>query len=56
MYSPVILTFCLRAAISNSEDTDSDRPIVPEMECFKQLNLHMNYNTESFISPYNMNP
>jgi hypothetical protein len=28
---PVILTFCLRAAISNSGDNVLDRPIVPEI-------------------------
>jgi hypothetical protein len=27
----MILTFCLRAAISNSGDNVSDRPIVPEI-------------------------
>lgn len=41
MKFPMILTFCLRAAISNSGDNVSDRPIVPEILWSNLRNLNI---------------
>jgi hypothetical protein len=45
---PMILTFCLRAAISNSGDNVLDRPIVPEI-LSNLSNLNYIHNTKQNI-------